>query len=38
MYKFHYFNGGQSQGFVALFTGRTIQFIAANLLGLWLLL
>ncbi|MFH1661859.1 MAG: MFS transporter [Candidatus Falkowbacteria bacterium] len=31
----HYFNNNLSQGFVALFSGRMIQFVAAGLLGLF---
>jgi len=35
MFKIHYFNGKLSQGFVALFSGRMIQFIATGLSGLF---
>ena len=34
--NFHYFNGNLTQGFTALFSGRTIQFVANSLLGLFL--
>ena len=36
MVKINYFNGKLSQGFVALFSGRMIQFAAAGLIGLFL--
>ncbi len=36
MFKFNYFNGKLSQGFVALFSGRMIQFAGAGLIGLFL--
>ncbi len=35
MLKLHYFNGKLSQGFVALFSGRMIQFVASGLTGLF---
>ena len=34
--KLNYFNGELSQGFVALFSGRMIQFAASGLIGLFL--
>jgi len=34
--KLHYFNGKLSAGFVALFSGRMLQFAASGLLGLFL--
>lgn len=36
MLKINYFNGQLSQGFVALFSGRMIQFAALGLIGLFL--
>lgn len=36
MFKLKYFNNKLSPGFVALFSGRMIQFIASGLLGLFL--
>lgn len=36
MFKLNYFNGKLSQGFVALFSGRMIQFVGAGLIGLFL--
>jgi YQGE family putative transporter len=36
MFKLHYFQGKLSQGFVALYSGRMIQFIGAGLLNLFL--
>lgn len=35
-FKLNYFNGNLSQGFVALFSGRMIQFVAMGLVGLFL--
>ncbi len=36
MFKLHYFQSRLSSGFVALFSGRMIQFVAAGLIGLFL--
>ena len=36
MHRIKYFNGHLSQGFVSLFSGRMIQYVAYNLIGLFL--
>lgn len=36
MRKFHYFSENLSPGFISLFSGRMIQFVGSNLIGLFL--